>query len=56
MAQQAKLKRVAQDSKDKSQRKAIWEKCSATNHHEKLAINGKIRDIAIKYGCPLRKS
>ena len=37
------------------QRKAIWQKCGATNHLEKLAINDKIRDMAIKYGYPLRK-
>ena len=55
MAQRARLRRVAQDNKDGSQRKAIWKKCGATGHLEKLAIGGQIRDIAIKYGCPLRK-
>ena len=29
--------------------------CGATSHLEKLTINGKIRDIAIKYGCSLCK-
>ena len=34
---------------------AIWQKCGATDHLEKLAINGKIRDMAFAYGFPLRR-
>lgn len=56
MAQQARPRRVARDYKEKSQRKAIWEKCGAASRLEKRAINGKIRDAAAKYGYPLRKS
>ena len=55
MAPRARLARVAQDNKDKSQRKAIWQKCGATNRLEKLAINGKTRHVASESGYPLRK-
>ena len=55
MAQRARLRRVGQDDKDKCQRKEIWEKCSAGSHLEKLAIDGKIMDAAIKYRYSLRK-
>ena len=54
-AKRASLRRVAQDNRDKRQRKAIWEECGAASHLEKLAINCKIRDAAVEYGYPLRK-
>ena len=55
MAQRARIRRAAQDKRDKCQCNGIWEKCGAASQLEKLAINGKIRDAAIRYGHPLRK-
>ena len=55
MAQLARVRRIAQDKREQRQRATIWQKCGATSHLEKIAINGKIRDMASAHGFPLRR-
>ena len=52
VARQTRVRRVAQDKREQRQRAAIWQKCGATSHLEKFAINGKIRDMAFAHGFP----
>ena len=54
VAQRARVRRIAQEKREQRQRAAIWQKCGATSHLDKLAINGRIRDMASTHGFPLR--